>query len=522
MLGVALGTSGPGATNLITGIADCWFDNVPCLFFTGNVNITESKGDKKIKQQGFQELDVVALVGSITKYAKKIMDVNELLPELNQAIDIARSGRPGPVLLDIPMNIQREFIDEKQLYSLMVSENTYKIGVPVLDGLDGLIDHICKALSEASRPLVLLGGGAVNDDLLPLFIDKLHSLNVFYVASLKGSEKIIKTENYLGMIGAYGTRAANFAVQECDLLIVIGSRLDVRQTGSNYKDFARKATIYQIDIDEHQLNNRVIADKSLHMDCHAFYKKFVLFKFDLFINAEWGELLTNKKHQTQVNEYSEFEFNPFDIFNLINQKFKGVPIQYVCDVGNNQMWAAHSIQLDSHQKIHHSGGLGAMGFSIPTSLGAQLASADPVVCFSGDGGAHLNIQELDIIAREQLPILVIIFNNNSLGMVKNFQDMYFEGRNQSTFWPAYSCDFIKIAEGYNIKSTKIENIDQLSTAIEAFIQNRSPFFLEINIEAVKECRPRLSFGDTLDQQSPHIKPSIKDKEINENCIFWSE
>lgn len=501
-LGVALGTSGPGATNLITGISDCWLDNIPCLFFTGQVNTHESKGNKKIKQQGFQELDIVTIVSSITKYAKKISSVSELLPEINKAIDIARSGRPGPVLLDIPMNIQRESVDENQLRSLLsVSETEVETSISDLYYETASINN---DLINASKPLVLFGGGAVNDDLLPDFLEKLNLLNVPYVASLKGCEKIIKSTNYLGMIGSYGKRVANYAIQHCDLLLVIGSRLDVRQTGSDCEDFARNARIIQIDIDEHQLNNRIKADKSLHMDTHTFYKEFIKLNTELTDKSNWIELLLDKEQFYHMDEYTEFKLNPFNIFNLINEKFKGVTVQFVCDVGNNQMWAAHSIQLDIYQKMHHSGGLGAMGFSIPTSLGVQLASGAPVISFSGDGGAHLNIQEIDIIARENLPILIIVLNNKALGMVKNFQDMYFDCRNQSTYWEKYSCDFVQIGKGYNLRSEKIRNLDQLSTAIDHFLSNPQPMLLEIDIESVNECRPRLSFGDKLDSQSPTL------------------
>ncbi|TAL63579.1 MAG: thiamine pyrophosphate-binding protein, partial [Legionella sp.] len=502
ILGIALGTSGPGATNLITGISDCWLDNIPCLFFTGQVNTHESKGDKKIKQQGFQELDIVTIVSSITKYAKKISNVNELLPEINKAIDIAQEGRPGPVLLDIPMNIQREVLDENQLNSLL--SNSINCKETCIIDLYYEVATISNEILSAKKPLVLLGGGAVNDDLLPDFLEKLHLLDVPYVASLKGCENIIKTRNYFGMIGSYGKRVANYALQNCDLLVVLGSRLDVRQTGSDCDDFARNARIIQIDIDEHQLNNRIKADKSLHMDTHNFYKEFIKLESETTRHCDWINLLIDKEQSFHFNEYKEFELNPFDIFNLVNEKFKGVSVQFVCDVGNNQMWAAHSIELDKNQKMHHSGGLGAMGFAIPTSIGVQLASAAPVVSFSGDGGAHLNIQEIDIIARENLPILTIVLNNRALGMVKNFQDMYFDGRNDSTYWESYSCDFVQIGKGYNLKSKKIKKLDELGLAIDEFIHNPQPMLLEIDIDSVRECRPRLSFGDRLDNQSPKL------------------
>ena len=508
ILGVALGTSGPGATNLVTGISDCWLDNVPCLFITGQVNTNEAKGDRKIKQQGFQELDIIKIVESITKYAVKINSVDSLLPEINKAIDIARSGRPGPVLIDIPMNIQREEIDEAQLLKLI---STVDLHENIDDDVDALTDEIAAIyhqLLTANKPLVLLGGGAVNNTLLLPFLAVLKELHIPYVASLKGSEKVSDDYGYFGMIGSYGTRIANYAIQNSDLLLVIGSRLDVRQTGSDCLDFARNARVIQIDIDTHQLNNRIQAVQSLVMDARLFYQKFIKQIPSVDRSPVWMEALCQQKVLYCKNEYSELTLGPFAIFDLINKKCRSISMQFVCDVGNNQMWAAHTIQLDKNQKIHHSGGLGAMGFSIPTSLGVQLASNAPVISFSGDGGAQLNIQELDIIAREGLPILTMILNNKALGMVKNFQEMYFDGRDESTYWRKYSCDFVQIARGYNLEAYKIETLEELGVRLDAFLLNSRPLLLELDMEFVNECRPRLSFGDKLDKQSPRINEDM--------------
>ena len=272
ILGMALGTSGPGATNLVTGISDCWLDNVPCLFITGQVNTQEAKGDRQIKQQGFQELDIIKIVESITKYAVKIDCVERVLPEINKAITIARSGRPGPVLIDIPMNIQREEINEEQLMTLL--KTLEDITAPAPD-VKGDIAVIYDRLLCSSKPLVVLGGGAVNNDLLIPFINVLKDLHIPYVTSLKGSEKVPNDYGYLGMLGSYGTRVANYAIQNSDVLLVIGSRLDIRQTGSDCLDFARNAHIIQVDIDPHQLNNRIKAAHSLQADARTFYHAFI-------------------------------------------------------------------------------------------------------------------------------------------------------------------------------------------------------------------------------------------------------
>ncbi|TFY92292.1 thiamine pyrophosphate-binding protein [Pseudomonas nabeulensis] len=502
ILGVALGTSGPGATNLITGIADCWLDSHPCLFLTGQVNTYELKGERNIRQQGFQELDSVALVSSITKYAYQIKHVEELLPCLQKAIDLARSGRPGPVLLDIPMDIQRAEVDDAEVQAHLAIHD--ERGVNEIHTPD--IDAIRTRLASASRPLVLIGGGAVNRPSFKQWLEQLEQSGIPYVASLKGAEKIPAHANYLGMLGAYGTRAANYAVQNCDFLLVLGSRMDVRQTGAKPDDFARKAEIIQIDLMEGQLNNRVHAHKSYVMELNAFFTQFPL--SSLYKNATWPVWAAGLRDQfvrSFINEYTDWSVSPFVIFSTLNKLTDGHAVDYVADVGNNQMWAAHTLRLNPGQSMHHSGGLGTMGFAIPAAIGANNAGKKPTIVITGDGGAQLNIQELDIIARDKLPVLIIVLNNCSLGMVRGFQEMYFEGRNSSTYWNGYSSQFKAIGEAYGIESTVLSNHDDFATEIMNFLNFPYPKLVELMMPDARECRPRLEFGRSIDEQLPEIK-----------------
>lgn len=498
-MGVALGTSGPGATNLITGITDCWLDSHPCLFLTGQVNSFELKGALAVRQQGFQELDIVSIVSSVTKYTYQVKTVDELIPCLQRAIDLAKTGRPGPVLLDIPMDIQRAELSEEVLCYL---ENHGRESLSI-DAQEYDIKDMIRELNMSEKPLFLIGGGAVNAPSFKGWLEWLSENNMPYVASLKGSEKTEATQSYYGLIGAYGTRAANYAIQNCDLLIAVGSRMDVRQTGVQADDFARKAKIIQVDIDKNQLNNRVASDTSLQMDSENFFQAFLSSKLTPSKEeSEWTIGLDKYFKQTFVDEYSDWMISPFNFFNLLNDSFKGKSVQYVADVGNNQMWAAHSLRLGKDQSVHHSGGLGTMGFAIPSAIGVHYATGGMVVAIVGDGGAQLNIQELDIIAREQLPILTIVMNNESLGMVRGFQEMYFEGRNSSTYWKGYTAKFKRIGEAYNIQSYAAKNIFDCTEVIRRFRGNPMPCLLEVVMPDARECRPRLEFGNALDRQSP--------------------
>jgi len=499
-MGVALGTSGPGATNLITGIADCWLDSNPCLFLTGQVNTYELKGNKNIRQQGFQELDIVTLVESITKFSYQVTSVEELIPTLQKAIDISKQGRPGPVLIDIPMNIQREEVSESDLnYLQYLGEKTSK--QKAVDTKD--FDVILDALKSAQNPVFLIGGGAVNATSFHDWLTRLSLLSLPYVASLKGCEKTLATPSYFGLIGAYGTRTANYALQNCDLLIVIGSRMDVRQTGANVDEFAKNARIIQLDIDKEQLNNRVVCDDVIQLESESFFQGFL--SSQLTPKKQWT--VWNKKlslhfEKTFVDEYTDWLISPFDLFDVLNKSLKNSPTHYVADVGNNQMWAAHNIRLNKGQTMHHSGGLGAMGFAIPTSIGIAIATKEPVVVITGDGGAQINIQELDIIAREKLPVLIIIMNNFSLGMIKGFHELYFDGRSDSSYWKGYTSDFKKLGEAYNLESFTVDNLLEFTKIVEQFSLNPKPYLLEVLMPDARECRPRLEFGNSIDQQSP--------------------
>ncbi|WP_217521687.1 thiamine pyrophosphate-binding protein [Vibrio metschnikovii] len=503
-IGLALGTSGPGATNLVTGIADCWLDSYPCIFITGQVNIDELKGDLKIRQQGFQELDIVSIVKSITKYAVQVKTPDEIIPELQKAIDLSRSGRPGPVLIDIPMDLQRADLSP-DIVSYLNDMSTYSQStVTLLGDEQAKIESVLADFAVAKKPLFLIGGGAINEPSFSEWQDLISQLKIPHVASLKGSEKTPALDGYFGMIGAYGTRTANYAVQNTDLLIVLGSRLDIRQTGLDVKDFARMAKkIIQIDLDSGQLNNRVKAHVSINATCENFFQSYLSSIVDnAHTKYEWFSELKQHWDTTFKNEYKELVVSPFKLCRSLSYHFKGQSAQFVTDVGNNQMWLAHSFLLDKGQIIHHSGGLGAMGFAIPTSIGVQYATGNIVVSISGDGGAQLNIQELDIIVRENLPILTIVLNNESLGMVRAFQEMYFHGRNQSTYWKGYSSSFSDIGMAYKMKSISVDNESDFSKAVTEFINEPIPTLIEVLMSDASECKPRLAFGHPIDQQFP--------------------
>jgi acetolactate synthase-1/2/3 large subunit len=501
-IAVAMGTSGPGATNLLTGIGSCWFDSVPCLFITGQVNTRELKGARAIRQQGFQELDIVAVAHSLTKYAVRVDDAEALLPQLYKALSMALSGRQGPVLLDIPNDVQRAEIPdalvEKWLNRPLELGNGSEITSAELKQLEAL----CQ---DAQRPLICIGGGARWADSMDPWLLAADALGIPYVSTLMGHERVVARRNYFNMIGSYGNREANWAVQNCDLLIVVGARLDVRQTGSDVDDFARQARVVQIDIDPAQLCNRVQADLSICATAESFFKSFPL-NTSTFNNLDknWLVDLAKLRNRAEPNEYADWEISPSELFKKLNHSLAEHPVDYVCDVGNHQMWAAQSLRLSPNQAVHYSGGMGAMGFALPAALGIAIQSQNKVVVITGDGSLQINIQELDTLNRLGLDLTIIVLNNSVLGMVKNFQDMYFDGRNQSTKKGYSSPSFIDIAKAYGIEAHRAGSAAEMDRVLNLIADHKGPLLIELMMEGATECRPRLAFGSKLDEQFPKL------------------
>lgn len=501
-IAVAMGTSGPGATNMITGIGDCWFDSVPCLFITGQVNTHELKGTRPIRQQGFQELDIVEVSRSLTKFSARVDRKEDLLPMLHKAMSSALSGRLGPVLLDIPNDVQRADIDDS-VVKHWLNEPLRFDQEPSAERES--LDALSAMCAEAARPLICIGGGARWADSMDTWLQEADTLGVPYVVTLMGHERVIARDNFFNMIGSYGNREANWAVQNCDLLIVVGARLDIRQTGADIDDFARKARIVQIDIDPSQLDNRVCADLNICATSDSFFKSFLL-SSESFprLDMSWSAELSIRRDRSEFNEYPDWKISPSDLVKRLNSILHNRPVDYVCDVGNHQMWAAQSLRLSVGQAVHYSGGMGAMGFAFPAALGIALQSGHKAVVITGDGSMQINIQELDTLKRMELDVTIIVMNNAVLGMVKNFQDMYFDGRNQSTKKGYSSPDFTGIAKAYGIESRRIASIIDMNLILPMIARHQGPLLIEVMMEGATECRPRLAFGSKLDEQYPKL------------------
>ncbi len=505
--GVALATSGPGATNLLTGIASCYFDSVPAVFITGQVNQSEQKGAKPIRQLGFQETDVLSMATPITKAVFAVQTGHDVPEIFAKAFEIALSGRPGPVLIDIPMNLQNVDINVEE----PVQKVNNKRDAVVIK--DSVWEQLFTALKNAKRPLILAGRGVVSDAARDALVQFAEYINVPVVTSLMAVDAIPFTHQLrVGFIGSYGNRWANLAIGDSDCMIVIGSRLDIRQTGVDTKGFIGSKTIFHIEIEEGEINNRVKGCIPLICPVNSFLKQVINKAEQLSFSADYSEWLSQidelKKRWPDTREISDINgINPNEFMHQLS-KFSGQAVAYIADVGSHQMWAAQSLELYGRQYFITSGGMGAMGFALPAAIGASFGSGKkPVVMISGDGGFQLNIQELQTIVRNKLPVKMVVMNNQSLGMIRQFQDSYFDSQYQSTMWGYSAPDFEKLAIAYGIQATTIDKPEEAQIGLEKlWHQKDTPFLLQVMINPFANVYPKIAFGKPITEMEPFSKP----------------
>lgn len=505
--GVAYATSGPGATNMITGICNAYMDSIPIVFITGQVNSFEQKGNLAVRQRGFQETDIVSMVKGVTKYAVQVNDVNDLKRELKYAFYIAKQGRKGPVLLDITMDVTKSEIEGTDFLDTFESEtNTLVIS-------DDEIENIMKLIKKAKRPVLLIGNGVQrNKKNVDNMFSIINNLNIPVVSSMIAVDIRGYIDRYYGFIGAYGDRVANFIVAKSDLIVSLGARLDVRQVGANRSNFAPNAKLIRIDIDQEELKYKVHDDEiDVCMDA-------ICAVDTIFIR--WSEYAISYEEWNCCCKQLEQKLSGIDE-NLPNTFIKNIS-RYIpknavitTDVGQNQVWVAQSFETKNGQQILFSGGHGAMGYSLPAAIGAAFARKGTVYSFNGDGGIQMNIQELQTIIRENLPIKIIIFNNNALGMIRHFQEMYFNGNYyQTTDCGGYSSpNFGRIAEAYGFEYIKINNLDDVSK-IENVLQDSNPAIIEVQQFDDTYIFPKLEFGKPNQDQEPLLARTLYEQLMN--------
>ena len=503
-VGVCLVTSGPGATNVITGLADAHYDNIPLVCFTGQVALP------LIGNDAFQEVDIVGMTRSITKYSVTVRNREELGRIIKMAFYIASTGKPGPVLIDIPKDIQTQSGSPE--YPKEVDIRGYKPNESVHIGQ---LKRAYKLLRGAKKPLLLAGGGINIAKANDLFLQFAEKMNVPVVTTIMGKGAIpTRHPLYVGNSGMHGRYAANMAVSECDVLFSIGTRFNDRITG-DLNEFAPKAKIVHIDVDTASISRNVVVDVPVVSDARLALSKLL----------EWAEPLETEKWQKEIAAWQEENplemrrdrgMTPQMILEQVNESFSDAI--YVTDVGQHQVWATQYLELDEHHQMITSGGLGTMGFGLPAAIGAKIANPSrEVVCISGDGGLQMNIQEMATAVVNEAPVIICLFNNYFLGMVRQMQQLFYGKRYAATCLrrrkscpavckgpnpscPPYTPNFVALAESYGAHGIRVERAEDIKKALEeARSYQDAPTIIEFMIATDEIVLPMVKSGNPMSE-----------------------
>ena len=507
-VGVCLVTSGPGATNLVTGIANANYDSIPLVCFTGQVQ-TDLIGN-----DAFQEVDIVGVTRNIAKFVIMVRDRKMLAQRIKEAFYIAKSGKPGPVLVDLPTDIMAELGSTS--YPTSVSIRGYKPnkGVHV-----GQLKKAIALMKRAKKPMFLIGGGVNLAGAQEEMTQLCEKLNVPVVTTVMG-RGAISTEHplFVGDIGMHGSYAANRVANECDLMFAIGCRFGDRVTGE-IKYFAPNAKVVHIDIEASSISRNITVDIPIVADAKAAIKK-MLEHTEPMTHERWVKLVKSWDEEHPIAMNVKAGVSPETIIRTLNKLYADRDTIYTSDVGQHQMWASQYLKLDPTHRLYQSGGLGAMGYGFPAAIGAQIGCPEKsVVSINGDGGFQMCIQEMAMAVCQELPLVIIVFNNNKLGMVRQMQTLFLKKRYTITCLryhkqckghcgepgfecPEYTPDFVKLADAYGSKGWIVESDEQLeSTLLEARAyadENRKPVIVECAVSPDELVLPMIKGGASFD------------------------
>lgn len=493
-VGCCLVTSGPGATNTVTGIATAYCDSIPLVVFTGQVPT------QLIGNDAFQEVDIVGITRPCTKHNFLVKDVRNLAKTIRQAFYLARSGRPGPVLVDLPKDVMQartEFVWPEDIF--MRSYNpTYK---PNLNQLR----RTAEELARARKPVILAGGGVIMADASEVLCELAHELDIPVATTLMGLGTFpANGDLWLGMVGMHGTYAANMSINHADLLVCVGARFDDRVTG-RLQDFASHARIVHIDIDPTSIRKNVEVDVPVVGDCRQALEGILEICRAKMADTDWSGMHADwlqTVHEWKANHPLAYTRNghikPQQVIEAMYAITKGDAI-IATEVGQNQMWAAQFYTFTKPRTLLTSGGLGTMGYGFPAAIGAQFAFPDKLVInVAGDGSIQMNIQELATVVQNKLPVKVVILNNGHLGMVRQWQELFYN-RNYSHTNMEAQPDFVKLAEAYGAEGYRISKPEELEDVLRKALTSPNPAFIDVMVEREENVYPMVPAGAALDE-----------------------
>lgn len=513
-MGVAVCTSGPGATNLLTGTCCSYYDSIPTLMLTGQVSTHRLKGNQQVRQLGFQETDVLAIFSSVTKYAVQLRSADEIKYVLEKAFYIAFEGRPGPVLIDIPDNLQRAEIEPSKLQGYLTP--TRKV---VPDALKNEVQELYKKISLSKRPVIILGGGLKTPDIGKGIERILKILGIPVLVTWAGLD-LIESSNSLrvGTFGVYGSRAGNFAVQNSDLVIALGTRLSQNLTGGILESFARDAQISMVDVDPHEMSkfngNGINVSQKICSQLSHFFQELEAQSetFDLPLWTAWKEKIEHWKEYFPVDQSPKpkASWNSIDANSFIDNLSSALPEDAIifADTGGNLTWTCNSLKPKRGQRLYSAWNHTPMGYSLPASIGAaMLYPKKSITCVIGDGGLMICLAELASVVLHQLPIKIFLFNNHSHGIQKQTLSTWLDGRMVGVdpdSGVAFPRDWSGLAHSLGLK---VVNIDQSSLVVEQLndiYMHSGPIFVNVQINPEQKLYPVLKFGSPLENQLPYI------------------
>ena len=482
-VGVCIATSGPGATNLVTGIATAYMDSIPMVAITGNVPMS------LLGKDSFQEVDITGITMPITKHNYIVKDINDLQEVIKKAFYIAKEGRPGPVLIDIPKNIQVEKVEYKKLEPLEVARKEKLV-------YEDNVNEAIELINNSKKPFIYVGGGAITSDASEEVVELAEKISSPICNSLMGIGVVPKGHPLLtGMIGMHGTKASNISATKCDLFIALGARFSDRVI-SNPENLSN-AKILHIDVDPAEINKNIKVDLSVVGDLKLVLQR-ILPHINEKKNKEWIEYVEYLKTLNAYKKEEGEEITPEYFFEVLNKLNQGNLI-ISTEVGQHQMWTAQYFKFNDPRRLITSGGLGTMGFGLGASIGAQLGKPDcKVINIAGDGSFMMNCNELATAVKNNLPIVVVIMNNNVLGMVRQWQTLFFDGRYSNTTLDRKT-DLVKLAEAFGAEGYRVTEKDELEGVLEKALKSKGPVVIDYVIDNDKKVFPMVAPGAPINQ-----------------------
>ncbi|MEE1053618.1 MAG: biosynthetic-type acetolactate synthase large subunit [Acutalibacteraceae bacterium] len=485
-VGVVIATSGPGATNLVTGIATAMLDSIPMVAITGNVPTS------LIGRDSFQEINITGVTLPITKHNYFVSNVNELADTIREAFQIAKSGRPGPVLIDIPKDVQTAECDFEP--SGIVEP------YPQAEASDEDIDRAVELINQAKRPYIYIGGGAAGRGMSDEIKALAEKIDGYIGCSFMGLSALPNSyERFLGMQGMHGKFASSLANKDADLIIGVGVRFSDRATGNTAK-FAKNAKIIQLDTDLSEINKNVKVDVGLIGNIVSSFKK-ILERCEKQTHPEWHEVVERHKQkqaniEARAEAASKTNMTPKNIFDIINE-IKDENTVIATDVGQHQMWAAQYVDFEKPRRFASSGGLGTMGYGLGAAIGAQIASGDKTVLITGDGSFGMNLNELATAVTYNTPVIIVIMNNGVLGMVRQWQTLFY-GKRYSNTTLGRKTDFVKLGDAFGLKTERVSTLGEFRDAFTRAMSHNGPYIIDTLIDMDEFVLPMLPPGGSID------------------------